>query len=569
MRHRLVVTLALLVAFSPAAVRAAETPRPARAAADSILYATRTADGNLVGVGLTNYGFLGNNFVSRSPSFEYPLGSSYEHLVRGGLWVGAKAVDGQGAFIGVSTGAIDDAAGSSSQSRTEYTPAGLTIDKRSNLPASPYYDPRALSNLDLDCWFSDEPARVLSPESHRPLNILVRQFVRSWTHADLAHALFLDYVVTNHGTSPLQDVYVGLYTELASGSRADYSCWPPAAFCGVSGGWYAKAWVLYDSALRLFREHYCYNLPIPSGCDLAHVPEWVGVKLLGLSPGSLFDPGKHVTLAAWKYGPSDTTRARDVQRYAIMSKGAIQDLSGPDFQPYTGDPCELLAVGPFATIAPGDSVVVSFALVGGAEVADIQQHAQTAQMVYDGSYDVSVPVQASLVSADAEPGLARIRWYVTDRSGVRWTVARSEAGGPWRAIGEAAIDGSGYALFEDHGVTAGRRYGYRLESPSGVDFGEAWVDVPAAATFALRGARPNPAGRDGLAVSFSLAEAGAASVEVFDLAGRRVLARELGSLGPGSHVVRLDEARTLAAGTYVIRLRQGGRSATLRAVVLE
>ena len=45
-------------------------------------------DNNRVGLTVTNYGFFGNNFTSRSPSFEFPLGTGYEHMVRGGLWVG-------------------------------------------------------------------------------------------------------------------------------------------------------------------------------------------------------------------------------------------------------------------------------------------------------------------------------------------------------------------------------------------------------------------------------------------------------------------------------------------------
>ena len=78
---------------------AALDPPPARAAAnatlDSIRYVVRVADQNAVGVTLTNYGVIGNNFVSRSPSLEYPLGTGCEHLTAGGLWFGAQAVDGE------------------------------------------------------------------------------------------------------------------------------------------------------------------------------------------------------------------------------------------------------------------------------------------------------------------------------------------------------------------------------------------------------------------------------------------------------------------------------------------
>src|SRR5262249_4463273 len=81
------------------------------ATADSIAYAARVMTGNKVGLTLTNYGFIGSNFSSASPSFEYPLGSNHMHMVRGGPWIGAISADENGAFVGVSIAAQDGAAG--------------------------------------------------------------------------------------------------------------------------------------------------------------------------------------------------------------------------------------------------------------------------------------------------------------------------------------------------------------------------------------------------------------------------------------------------------------------------
>ena len=74
------------------ALTVAAPPALGATAADSIRYASRITDINQVGLTLTNYGFFGNNFNSRTASFEYPLGSGYEHMSRGGLWVGAIAL---------------------------------------------------------------------------------------------------------------------------------------------------------------------------------------------------------------------------------------------------------------------------------------------------------------------------------------------------------------------------------------------------------------------------------------------------------------------------------------------
>jgi len=566
LKPRLTLSVPLLL-LSAAATAAPIGSRNALVVpADSIRYSVRVTNNNLCGLTVTNWGFLGNNFALRTPSFEYPLGSGFDHMPRAGLWIGAHATDAEGSFIGVTTAAQDGIAGSSPQASTEFTPACLDIRKRSTLVTSPAYDPEAVSEEDLIGFYSDEPARTFSPEDqHRPLNVLVRQECYDWSVLDAAHFIILRYVITNLGAWPLEGVHVGLYTEFASGNKNLCSMWPPsAAFC-TDGSWYRKKWVQYDDSLRLFREHYCRMLPVPSACNLSAVPAWVGLKLLGTRDATPADTGQHVTMGAWLYSPGDTTRNEDSERYAIMSSGHIQDLSGPDFQPYTGDPCELLAVGPFATMGTGDSIAVTFALVGGTEVADIQQHARAAQRLYDAGFDMTVPVEVSLVFVEAEPGLARIRWLTS--AGTRWNVARSESGAPWTPMGGIEADGGGHAIFEDRTVIAGVRYGYRLESQRGEAFGEAWVDVPRAFAFALLGAVPNPA-RDGLRISFTLAEAGAVRIELLDISGRRVRARDLGNLGAGSHVERLERGG-LAPGTYFVRLRQSGRIAARPIVLIE
>src|SRR6185503_8658147 len=104
----------------------------------------------------------------------------------------------------------------------------------------------------------------------------------------------------------------------------------------------------------------------------------------------------------------------------------------PDFMPFTGDAVELLSLGPFATIAPGDSITVDFALVGGAQVADIQQNATRAQQVRDANFDASTPVAVSLVSATADPGRVRLSWLVDNGTHAR--IERSQDGVVWSAV---------------------------------------------------------------------------------------------------------------------------------------
>ena len=47
--------------------------RTEQAQADSVRFSLRVANNNLIGVTITNYGFIGNNFVSRAPSLGVSL----------------------------------------------------------------------------------------------------------------------------------------------------------------------------------------------------------------------------------------------------------------------------------------------------------------------------------------------------------------------------------------------------------------------------------------------------------------------------------------------------------------
>jgi hypothetical protein len=182
--------------------------------------------------------------------------------------------------------------------------------------------------------------------------------------------------------------------------------------------------------------------------------------------------------------------------------------------------------------------------------------------------DGPVAVALSLVSAEAEPGRVRLTWVVAGMTGFKAAVERRTEGGEWERLGEVTADGTGRLSFEDHEVVAGRRYGYRLayvDEGTERHTGETWVTVPRL-ELALRGFQPNPSvGRP--TVALVLAEAGPATLEAYDVAGRRVASREVGSLGAGRHEVLLAGAERLAAGVYALRLTQGGQVRTARGVV--
>jgi hypothetical protein len=179
------------------------------------------------------------------------------------------------------------------------------------------------------------------------------------------------------------------------------------------------------------------------------------------------------------------------------------------------------------------------------------------------------PVLMSLV-LEALTDRVALTWHDPSRAVSEATVYRRREGEDWAALGRASFDGTGRLRYEDRGVVPGERLAYRLgwmESGSDQFSAETWIDVPRSLAFALEGARPNPAVGP-LSVAFTLPQAEAATLELLDVAGRQVVAREVGGLGPGAHVIRLGECGCTPPGMYWLRLTQSGRSLLKRAVVV-
>lgn len=177
---------------------------------------------------------------------------------------------------------------------------------------------------------------------------------------------------------------------------------------------------------------------------------------------------------------------------------------------------------------------------------------------------------ASVVRVEVAQDRVRLRWHSAGYGGRTANVHRWTPQTDWRLIGTAAADGSDLIDFEDAGVKAGQRYGYRigiLDGPWEGIAGEVWVDVPGA-RLALQSIEPNPTGTGDVAITFSLATGAAASLELLDLAGRRVSFRDLSSMGSGPHAIAVPIRRGLAPGVYLVRLRQGADVVSKKIVVV-
>jgi hypothetical protein len=135
-----------------------------------------------------------------------------------------------------------------------------------------------------------------------------------------------------------------------------------------------------------------------------------------------------------------------------------------------------------------------------------------------------------------------------------------------------AMDGAGGAIvtWEDYrGGGTADIMAQRIQ-PNGQLGGYA-LSVPEAeaVSLALGPAGPNPTRIGALMVQFSLADSAPASLELLDVAGRRVVEIEVSSFGAGRHTIELAEGRRLAPGLYLVRLRQGLDSRQTRVALLQ
>lgn len=155
--------------------------------------------------------------------------------------------------------------------------------------------------------------------------------------------------------------------------------------------------------------------------------------------------------------------------------------------------------------------------------------------LYRGASAAFVPGPGNLVVAEADTGYTDV----------------GAAGGFYKL---SAIDIHGnespYALLAPSGTTAVAPHdGWRV---------------------ALEGARPNPASGARLMVAFTLAGDSAARLELLDVDGRIVAARDVGGSGAGPHLVDLSQGRLVRPGVYFARLSVPGVTPrTTRIAVLE
>ncbi|MFH0777538.1 MAG: hypothetical protein V2A71_02800 [Candidatus Eisenbacteria bacterium] len=360
---------------------------------DSVRYDIRIHDVSNIGMTVTNYGFLGNNFVNRSPSLEYPLGSTIDHLIRAGMWVGAITAEGDTL---VTTGTVDGYWMTPSPVGVEFAPATRGIEEVSALLNSKYYHPGAFSEQDFVAFYSDSFPAGSKPSEHVTQGLLVRQRSMVWSY-DLADAFVLcNFTLKNFSSSFLGAVHLGMYSELASGKKGAYQNWPPS-------GWFDKKDITYYDTLRMVSEH---HYTFQDGA----APSWGAVKLLGVKvngvPVDLST--RTVSFNWWDWDPGATDKDEDTERYLLMSNGELDPTLGAEAPLY--DAVELLSVGPFDYFDSGDSISVAFAFIGGDNEEDLILNASWAQKAYDFNFVLPTPPPSPILKVVPGRGKLTLHW---------------------------------------------------------------------------------------------------------------------------------------------------------------
>ena len=357
-----------------------------------------------IGLTISNLGLIGNAFrgsytQKNYPSCEYPAGSSIEHLFQGGIWVGAYKSSRQRtvnpnpggpdsilvkSMLGpyVSTAAFDSPTGyAAGNANFEFTALSTGITEISSLSQSQNYRKEAISHQDFSTEFTDRnytipgsgnPPRQI-PGHNNALGVDVKLSTYNWNFPFADFFAILNYKITNSGADTLDSLHIGQYYNavVRNVSRTVPS---GTAFFNKGGNG-------YEDSLTM---GYVFD----ATGDPGFTESYIGIKFLGAErlisgqQGQIFIPGTDAAspfkanFQTWLFGSSDPKffpPPNDPDRFSRMSKGLQYEsnwsVATPPGEPIRsvinrpGNRTNVLSVGNFQRLNPGESLTVVFAVI--------------------------------------------------------------------------------------------------------------------------------------------------------------------------------------------------------------
>jgi len=396
---------------------------------------------------INNLGMIGNAFKGSYttlgyPSCQYPKNSGIEHLFEGGLWIGAK-VNGS---IVVTTACIDDASGySTGKEGFEFTAEiGSKLLERSSLLDNPTYHPNAVSHQDFICDFTDKNTIVpgtnipLTNLENGPLNANVHFESYNWNYPYADYFVILNYTITNQSNNLWNDCYLGFWIDPVV---RNVNITPAG-----SGGsnFYNKSGTGYIDTLFVGYE-------FDATGDVGFTNSYIGLKFLGAEYQNRFYHSKLDTsfktfFNSWTFKDftsSYRTPANDNERYQKLSTGLNYSANWATYQNQLrapGNRSQMISVGPFPAVLPGESINIVFAIVLAKQVDDGQpqsadSYAQKSQLIKNCSWaqaayngedqnfngildegeDIDGNGKITRFILPAPPDIPKTRWEVTNQ----------------------------------------------------------------------------------------------------------------------------------------------------------
>jgi hypothetical protein len=376
---------------------------------------------------VSNFGLIGslpgsNAPYAGAPSAQWPKGSPVEYLFAAGLWVGAvfngerHVTTGVGFQNGIQ---FEFAPGASELDRIYRTreldaggarlPAPNADDDRDGRVDEDWLDGRdndgdgridedfaAISNQMFFCEYrDDDPTIRLRLPDHQPLHLHVQQSSMAWEAPLVDDFIAFDFKIINDGDAPLDDVYVGFFSDSDVGPRNRENV-ATDDFAGFWEGSVSTRVGIQNKNVKLSLG-YMWD----DDTDEGQTEGYVGLMFLGAQ-----DPGgdgipRPVSLHNFRFFSGNASfdaggdPTNDGERYRVLDGTAPRSLPPPSpgsgFRPpqvarKIDDYRMAISAGPFTTVGVGDTLSFQAAIVVGRFFDGMIANAVQAQLTYDGAY---------------------------------------------------------------------------------------------------------------------------------------------------------------------------------------
>lgn len=358
-------------------------------------FESKTSTAGNVRLTISNYGTFGNSLIgyrdgSGDPSCEFPAGSGVEHLFESGIWMGG--IDSLSGLEFVSTSAYDNTQGyRPGAAGFEMTAAiGSTLEEKSSLFDSKFFDPRAVSHQDFIAHFSDKRdtipgTQIVISDHQNPMDIDIQMQTYNWNFNFSNFMVIINLEIINNGTHVFKDFHTALWGNTVV-RNVNIT---PAGAGGAQ--FYNKGGNGFMDSLSLA---YCYD----ANGDPGFTESYIGQRFLGAEDKYGFHHPKLdstynkrtqqweldnflLHYNAWVFNDGQNPifffPGNEPARFSKMTNGLNQNpcwvdptsaacQSGLDLQTLlntSGNRSDLISVGPFASFAPGDTIKVAFAYV--------------------------------------------------------------------------------------------------------------------------------------------------------------------------------------------------------------